>query len=987
MPKGITERISMNLNRSFGLALALACVAQATVSQTALEPKESPAQLRARLQQKTSQTLSPENPGYGKSGPVVMAAPAAHPANPVAAPSKEERLANWRDLPALEAYRLFKELGRELPTELALQVNASMTVNVYNESLRQAGGSPMTAVPIPYTNPGDSYSDSGNTIVLSNYLSNVPYNYNNNSCINTYGFYGNDAWYTFTLYAPTQVSADLCSGGYNYDTLLGIFNTSLDMVASNDDACGILQSSLSCCLEAGTYFVVVDGFGGSAGTYTLDVGFNNCPASPTPTRGGADAFGYTWTITGDSQDTPFEWQDISTIGTAVTLGDDDYTITPIAIPFAFPFYGLDYNQVYIGSNGLVGFDPLGLWSFGNTGLPNSGSPNALIAAFWDDLLPGGGGTIHYLSDPYYGRLYIQYTGVPAFGDGGLYTFQIVLNKGGDVVIHYLDMQDDDLSQATVGIENPDGTDGLTANFDGNGAAIGDLKTVHFHYPSATSGSDLAGYSWTTSNAPNGPAFGFYDISWATDLNISFDDTYVAQALPFAFPFYGVDYSTVYVTSNGLLSFSENGNSSFGNDALPSAVFPNNMICAFWDDLDPGFGGTVRYLDESYQNRVIFQWNAVAHNGDYITNNYVSHFTFQAILYRDGTIDLNYRDMSGYYTGSATVGLENADGTIGLLATFEGSGASTMDGTTIRFRTPQPRPTRGGPSAGYEWANSLDPAGPEYLFTDISGTGINLGLSGDDQTVVTSLPFAFPWFGGLHDQVSVCSNGWISFDTGAVAYFSNEFIPYAFSVNNMICAFWDDLYLPFGGQVYYQDDSANGRVIFQWNQVPHISGTDGPYTFQVMLYTNGEIYLNYGDMGATVFYGVTSATVGVENADGSAGLQVNAFNAGGLIANGVTVAIAPVYRKPAAITDLRIVQDAVTNGQPFLYHYEWSPVTTDINGNYPVRGILRLLLHLRPEPLCPVPLGLVLLGGFTRTEHANRLPLHRRLRRAHRRRGQ
>jgi hypothetical protein len=724
----------MNPTRSFGLALALACVAQATVSQTALEPKESPAQLRARLQQKTSQALSPENPGYGKNGPVVMATPAAHPANPVASPSKEERMANWRDLPALEAYRLFKELGREMPAELALQVNASTTVNVYDESLRQAGGSPMTAVPIPYTNPGDSYSDSGNTIVLSNYLSNVPYS--NTPCIGTYGFYGNDAWYTFTLTAPTQVSADLCAGAYNFDTLLGIFNTSLDMVASNDDACGILQSSLSCCLEAGTYYVVVDGFGGMAGTYTLNVGFNNCAASPTPTRGGADAFGYTWTITGDEQATPFEWQDISAIGTAVTLGDDDNTATPISIPFIFPYYGVDFSEVYIGSNGLVGFDPTNLYFLSNTNLPDGFAPNSLIAAFWDDLNPAAGGSIHTFSDPFYGRFFIQYTGVPAFGSGGLYTFQIVLNKGGDVVIHYLDMQDDDLSQATVGIESPDGTDGLTVNFNGTGAAIGDLKTVHFHYPSVTSGSDLAGYSWTTSNAPGGPAFGFYDISWTADLNISLDDTYVAQALPFAFPFYGAEYTSVFVGSNGLLTFTESGANVYNNNALPSASSPNNMICAFWDDLDPEEGGTVHYLDDSYLNRVIFQWEAVAHNGDYITENYVSHLTFQAILYRDGTIDLNYRDMSGNYTGSATVGLENADGTIGLQATFEGSGASTMDGTTIRFRTPQPRPTRGGPSAGYEWANSLDPAGPEYLFTDISGTGINLGLTGDDQTVVT-----------------------------------------------------------------------------------------------------------------------------------------------------------------------------------------------------------------------------------------------------------
>jgi hypothetical protein len=388
-----------------------------------------------------------------------------------------------------------------------------------------------------------------------------------------------------------------------------------------------------------------------------------------------------------------------------------------------------------------------------------------------------------------------------------------------------------------------------------------------------------------------------------------------------------------------------------------------MICAFWDDLDPGEGGTVRYYHDTYRNRAIFQWNGVAHNGDYITDNYVSHFTFQAVLYPDGTIDLVYQDMSGYYTGSATVGLENADGTIGLSAAFEGSGASTMDGTTIRFRAPQPRPTRGGPSAGYEWANSLDTAGPEYLFTDISGTGINLGLVGDDQTMPVSLPFGFPWFGTLQTQLSVCSNGWLSFDMATPGFYSNENIPSNFSVNNMICAFWDDLYLPDGGQVYYLDDSAHGRVIFQWNQVPHINGGDGPYTFQVMLYTNGEIYINYGDMGATAFYGVADATVGVENAGGTEGLQVNAFNAGGLIANGVTVTIAPVYRKPAAITDLRIVQDAVTNGQPFEYHYEWSPVTTDINGNSLSVDYYDFYYTVDLNPYAPFPSGWFYFTNF------------------------
>jgi hypothetical protein len=123
-----------------------------------------------------------------------------------------------------------------------------------------------------------------------------------------------------------------------------------------------------------------------------------CPSAPArpapPHHGGADAFGYTWTITGDEQATPFEWQDISTIGTAVALFDDDYTVTPMAIPFNFPFYGVDYTQVYIGSNGLVGFDPTNLSSLGNTILPNGFVPNAVSSPRSGMTCNARGGWVH-----------------------------------------------------------------------------------------------------------------------------------------------------------------------------------------------------------------------------------------------------------------------------------------------------------------------------------------------------------------------------------------------------------------------------------------------------------------------------------------------------------------------------------------------------------------------------------------------------------------
>jgi hypothetical protein len=268
--------------------------------------------------------------------------------------------------------------------------------------MRQAGGSPMTALPIVNTNPGDTYSDSGNTVVLSNYLGAVPYLAV--PCTQTGEFSGNDAWYTFTLSAPTQVTATTCGGVYTFDTLLGVFNTSLEPVANNDDNCNIagLHSTVDCCLDPGTYYLVVDGFAGSAGSYDLDVSFNACPAGPGITRGGPDGFGYTWINSADTSGPDFDWLDISGLGTAVTLTDDSYTVTPVALGFTFPFYGVGYTDLYIGSNGVIGFSPDFLASLTNNPMPTPVIPNNLIAAFWDDLNPGAGGTIHTFYQQYYG---------------------------------------------------------------------------------------------------------------------------------------------------------------------------------------------------------------------------------------------------------------------------------------------------------------------------------------------------------------------------------------------------------------------------------------------------------------------------------------------------------------------------------------------------------------------------------------------------------
>jgi hypothetical protein len=148
MPQGSTERTTMTLIRSLSLALALVGLAQATVTQSPPGKKEYPAQVPARM-------LKPAPRPPGKSGCITVEG---------AAPGGLAEPAGGGGLPPVQGAGPRDARG----TGPAVQCQPDR--ESVRRILRQAGGSPMTALPIPSTNAGDTYSDSGRTVVLSNYL-------------------------------------------------------------------------------------------------------------------------------------------------------------------------------------------------------------------------------------------------------------------------------------------------------------------------------------------------------------------------------------------------------------------------------------------------------------------------------------------------------------------------------------------------------------------------------------------------------------------------------------------------------------------------------------------------------------------------------------------------------------------------------------------------------------------------------------------------
>ena len=154
--------------------------------------------------------------------------------------------------------------------------------------------------------------------------------------------------------------------------------------------------------------------------------------------------------------------DIGEAGTGIPLGDDQWD-GPFPIGFPFPFYGQTFTEFYISSNGWLSFSAPTSSDLSNERLPSPTAPGNLIAMFWDDLNPGVGGQVRYLADGQ--RLVVSFLDVPRYASGGPYTFQAVLTPDGTITLQYLTMLGARLDEATIGIQNADGSQGLTVAHD------------------------------------------------------------------------------------------------------------------------------------------------------------------------------------------------------------------------------------------------------------------------------------------------------------------------------------------------------------------------------------------------------------------------------------------------------------------------------------------------------------------------------------------
>jgi hypothetical protein len=226
---------------------------------------------------------------------------------------------------------------------------------------------------------------------------------------------------------------------------------------------------------------------------------------------GTDTSGtYGWADSNESWGPLYNWIDASG-GTNLGTGDDSVFTT--TTPFAISFYGTSYasgSSFYAGTNGMVGFSSANMTTLSPQNLPNTATPNNLMAVYWEDMIGFTGDHLYsYTSGSSPDRVWtLSYDPWHVYyvtGNPVQFQVQIYENDGSFdnmIMLQYKDTtsgQDNYGAAAAAGIENSGGTQGhaycyYSANLTENKAVayvgIGGLAANSFALLTPADGSTI-----------------------------------------------------------------------------------------------------------------------------------------------------------------------------------------------------------------------------------------------------------------------------------------------------------------------------------------------------------------------------------------------------------------------------------------------------------------------------------------------------------------
>jgi hypothetical protein len=253
-----------------------------------------------------------------------------------------------------------------------------------------------------------------------------------------------------------------------------------------------------------------------------------------------------------------------------------------------------------------------------------------------------------------------------------------------------------------------------------------ISSAQFEFR-ATGGPDEFGYTWD-----DGVDYEWIDVFTAgTDLELTGSNNVSDPVeIGFSFPFYENNYSEVYITTNGWITFDDLPPDFFGfsqTSAFLNPKIPNNLIAPIWENwrVNPQYDGAIYTLTGGVEPNRFFvvAWYKV-YKGTY----YDKQSTFQVVMHENGDIVMQYLTMPEDEDYYGIVGIEDSRGMDGL--NYPYSNFTIDEGLAVKFISP-------GPTKRIY----LSPSTQESLINigsrDYELHLINIGTEGPDTYTLTS----------------------------------------------------------------------------------------------------------------------------------------------------------------------------------------------------------------------------------------------------------
>jgi Peptidase family C25/Propeptide_C25/FlgD Ig-like domain/Carboxypeptidase regulatory-like domain len=219
----------------------------------------------------------------------------------------------------------------------------------------------------------------------------------------------------------------------------------------------------------------------------------------------------------------YDWVEISpeSGGSGVSVGLTDYDrfeddVVIMDMPFPFTYYGKTFTKMSVCSNGWISMGGTDLRHYRNWTLPSPGTPDNLIAVYWDDLkIQASNSGVFYWHDEANHRFIIQWDNLANSWTGVVETFQVILQDpaygagdtgDGVITMNYQDVNPthSETGYATVGIQNEDRDDAVLYTYfnlyPGGAAPVTDNRSITFRTVIPQAQGTLRG---TVTNVANG----------------------------------------------------------------------------------------------------------------------------------------------------------------------------------------------------------------------------------------------------------------------------------------------------------------------------------------------------------------------------------------------------------------------------------------------------------------------------------------------------